>query len=222
MGCEWAARAPTSCLRGRPPKSQPARECPGNLSPSLPDRGGADLDGYSTMSEAPSSRHCRRRRQNEKCLTPHTSLQGYLGRWVHSLEDGGNITIPKLLACMDLAFSDVHDYDTMIRSLYEIRQKESESVEEYMLQIHEVVMVIHRVYPDRISDQGRNLTRDRFYHGLSPSLCDALGFTVAELHEREQVNTSLDTLYTLTKKMEVHQPSRSHRSGSGSSEGLQR
>ena len=41
---------------------------------------------------------------------------------------------------------------------------------------------------------------------------------MAELPEREQVNMSFDTLYTLTKKMEVHQPSRSHRSGSGSFE----
>ena len=131
---------------------------------------------YSTVSEAPSSRHCRRRRrQNEKCLTPahlempifkstdpnadvtytlwrfdvqgwldqhqqesmmphiYASLQAYPGRWVHSLEDGRNITIPKLLVCMDRAFSDVRDYDTMIRSLYEIRQKDSKSVEEYML-----------------------------------------------------------------------------------------
>ena len=90
---------------------------------------------------------------------PHiyTSLQGYPGRWVHSLEDGRNITIPKVLACMDCTFGDVHDYNTMIRSQYEIRQKESESVEEYMLQIHKAMAVICHTYPDRISDQGRNL-----------------------------------------------------------------
>ena len=35
-----------------------------------PDREGVDLDGYSTVSEAPSGRYCRRRRQNEKCLAP--------------------------------------------------------------------------------------------------------------------------------------------------------
>ena len=45
----------------------------------------------------------------------------------------GNITVLELLVCMDHTFDDVCDYDTMIRSLYEIRQKESESVEEYML-----------------------------------------------------------------------------------------
>ena len=41
---------------------------------------------------------------------------------------------------------------------------------------------------------------------------------MAELPEREQVNTSFDTLYTLAKKMEVHQPMWSHRGGSGPSE----
>ena len=41
---------------------------------------------------------------------------------------------------------------------------------------------------------------------------------MAELPEREQVNTSFDTLYMLAKKMEVQQPSCPHRSGSGSFE----
>ena len=175
MGCEWATRVPTSHPQGRPPKPRPVKEHPGNSPSSSPDRGGAESDGYSTVSEAPSSRHHRRRRQNEKCLAsmcldmlifkstdpnvdvtytlwrfdvqgwldqyqeesmvPHIyiSLQEYPGRWVCLLEDGGNITILKLLAHMDHAFGDVHNYDTMIRSLYEIRQNESGSVEEYML-----------------------------------------------------------------------------------------
>ena len=38
--------------------------------PTSPDRGGADSDGYSTVSEAPNGRHHRRRRWNEKCLAP--------------------------------------------------------------------------------------------------------------------------------------------------------
>ena len=41
---------------------------------------------------------------------------------------------------------------------------------------------------------------------------------MAELSERKQVNTSFNTVYMFTKMMEVHQPSRSHRSGFGSSE----
>ena len=56
--------------------------------------------------------------------------------------------VTKLLECMNHAFGDVHKYDTMICSLYEIRQKEGESVEEYMLQIHEAVAVICCAYLD--------------------------------------------------------------------------
>ena len=41
---------------------------------------------------------------------------------------------------------------------------------------------------------------------------------MADLPEREQVHTSFDMLYMLAKKMEVQQPSHSHRSGSGSSD----
>ena len=123
----------------------------------------------------------------------------------------------ELLEHMDCTFSDVCKYDTMIQSLYKIRQKEGESVEEYMLQIHEVVVVMCCTYPDQVTDQGKNLAQDRFYYGLSPSLCNALGFAMAELPEREQVNTSFDTLYTPTKKMEAQQPSHPHRSGPGSS-----
>ena len=67
-------------------------------------------------------------------MMPHiyASLWGYPSRWVCSLEDGPNLTMTKLLECMDHTFGDVHEYDTMIRSLCEIRQKEGESVE-YML-----------------------------------------------------------------------------------------
>ena len=71
----------------------------------------------------------------EESMMPHiySSLWGYPGRWVCSLEEGSNLTVTELLECMDHAFGDVHKYDTMIRSLYEIRQKEDKSVEEYML-----------------------------------------------------------------------------------------
>ena len=79
-------------------------------------------------------------------------------------------------------------------------------MEEYMLQIHEAVAVICHMYPDQISDQGKNLTQDWFYHGLSPSLCDALRFAMAELPEKEQVNMSY-------QKDEV--PLQPHRGGSG-------
>ena len=56
---------------------------------------------------------------------------------------------------MDHEFGDMHEYNTMIHSLYEIRQKEGESVEEYMLEIHEAVAVNNQVM-----DQGKNLAWD--------------------------------------------------------------
>ena len=78
--------------------------------------------------------------------------------------------------------------------------------------------VIRCTYPDWVTDQGKNLAQDQFYHGLTPSLQDALGFVMAELPEREQAGTSFDTLYMLAKKMEARQPSCTHRSRSGSSD----
>ena len=66
-----------------------------------------------------------------------------------------------------------------------------------------------------MADQGNNWAQDRFYHGLEPSLRDALEFAMAELPEREQVGASFDTLYMLAKKMEARQPSHTHR-GQGS------
>ena len=165
---------------GCPPHSQEG-DPPRHAPLSSPDRGGVDLDGYSTVSEAQSTCHCRRKQQGEKCLAPtcldmlifkstqclfnvqgwldlyqkesmmphiYNSLRGYLSRWVHSLEGGPNLKVTELLECMDHTFGDVCEYDTMICSLYEIRHKEGESVEEYMLQIHKAVTVILHTYPD--------------------------------------------------------------------------
>ena len=119
---------------------------------------------------------------------------------------------------MDSTFGNVRDYDIMIRSLYEIRQKDGETVEEYMLRIHEAVAVICHTYLEWIPDQGKNLMRDWFYHGLLPSLCDTLSFAMADLPEHEQTNTSFNMLYTLAKKLEVRQPPHSHKGGQGYSE----
>ena len=104
---------------------------------------------------------------------------------------------------MDHTFGNVHDYDSMIQSLYEIHQKENETVEEYMLRVHEAVAVVKRAYPDQVPNEGEGLRRDRFYYGLTPSLRDALSFAMADLPEREQVDTSFDTLYHLAKKLEA-------------------
>ena len=120
---------------------------------------------------------------------------------------GMNILLDELLRCMDHTFGNMRDYDSMIQSLYEIRQKEHETVEEYMLRVHEVVAVVKCAYPDQVPNEGEGLRRDHFYYGLIPSLRDVLSFTMADLLEREQADTSFDTLYHLAKKLEAcHQP----------------
>ena len=144
---------------------------------------------------------------------PHVyaSLRGYPGHWVRSLEGGEHLTLTELLQCMDRAFGEVSEADTMVRSMYEIRQAEKETVEEYMLSIHEAVVVIQHPHQERLTNQDKNFLHNRFYNGLLPSLCEALGFAVADLPEREQTRTTFDTLYTLARKMEVHQSNHSSR-----------
>ena len=138
-------------------------------------------------------------------MRPHIfgSLQGYPGKWAHSLPGGMNISLNDLLRHMDHTFGNVRDYDSMIRSLYEICQKENETVEEYMLRVHEAVAVVKHTYPDQVPNEGEGLRRDRFYYGLSPSLRDAQSFAMADLPEREQADTNFDTLYHLAKKLEA-------------------
>ena len=72
-----------------------------------------------------------------------------------------------------------------------------------MLRVHEAVAVVKCTYPDQVPNEGEGLRRDRFYYGLTPSLRDALSFAMADLPEREQVDTSFDTVYHLAKKLEV-------------------
>ena len=85
-----------------------------------------------------------------------------------SLPGGMNISLKELLKCMDCTFGNMHNYDSMIRSLYEICQKENESIEEYMLRVHEAVAVVKHAYPDQIPNEGEGLRRDRFYYRLTP------------------------------------------------------
>ena len=93
----------------------------------------------------------------------------------------------------------------MIRMLYEVQQKEDETVEEYMFCIHDMVTVIHHAYLEHLPDHGRDLRKDHFYHGLCPYLYDALSFVMVELPKREQACLTFDTLYTLSKKLEAGQ-----------------
>ena len=111
---------------------------------------------------------------------------------------------------MEKMFGNKDDYDALIRTLFEV-QKEDKTVEEYMLCIHDVVTVIRHAYLERLPDQGRDLKKDHFYHGLHPYLHDALSFAMVELPKREQAHPASNTLYTLTKKLEGGQPVHTHR-----------
>ena len=113
-------------------------------------------------------------------------------------------------------FSNKRDYDGMIRTLYEVQQRDDETVEEYMLCIHKAVAVICRAYPEHLTDRGWDLKKDCFYHGLCPYLHDALSFAMAELPEREQACPTFDTLYMLDKKLEAGQPVHMRRYNSSS------
>ena len=146
---------------------------------------------------------------DEASMHPHifASLHGYPGKWAHTLDEGKDISVLDLLMHTERTFGNKRDYNAMIRTLYEVQQRDDETVEEYMLCIHEAVAVIHRAYPDR----GRDLKKDRFYHGLCPYLHDALSFAMAELPEREQARPTIDTLYMLAKKLEVGQLAHVHR-----------
>ena len=133
------------------------------------------------------------------------SLCGYPGKWAHTLDEGKDISVQELLMHMEKTFGNKCNYDAMIRTLYEVQQKEDRTVEEYMLCIHYAVMVIHHAYPVCLPDHGRDLKKDCFYHGLHPYLHDALSFAIVELPKREQAHPTFDTLYTLVKKLEAGQ-----------------
>ena len=133
---------------------------------------------------------------DEASMCPHifASLHGYPGKWAHTLDEGKDISVQDLLMHMEKMFGNKHDYDAMIRTLYEVQLKNDETVEEYMLCIHNVVAVTCGAYPECLPDQGRDLKKDHFYHGLLPYLHDALSFAMAELPEREQAHPTFDTL----------------------------
>ena len=133
------------------------------------------------------------------------SLCGYPGKWAHTLDKGKDISVQDLLIHMEKTFGNKRDYDAMIRTLYEVQQKEDETMEEYMLCIHNAITVIHCMYLEHLPDQGRDLKKDCFYHGLCPYLRDILSFAMAELSERQQAHPTFDTMNTLTKKLEAGQ-----------------
>ena len=94
---------------------------------------------------------------DEASMHPHifAGLHGYPGKWAHTLDEGKDIFMQDLLMHMEKTFGNKCDYDAMIRTLYEVQQKEDEIVEEYMLCIHDVVAVICCMYPECLPDHGR-------------------------------------------------------------------
>ena len=101
-------------------------------------------------------------------MCPHifASLHRYPGKWTSTLDKGKDISMQDLLMHMEKTFGNKCDYDAMIRTLYEVQQKEDKTVEEYMIHIHDMVAVIRHAYPECLPDHGRDLKKDHFYHGL--------------------------------------------------------
>ena len=127
---------------------------------------------------------------DEASLLPYIfiSLHGYPSKWVCTLDEGKDIFVRDLLMHMEKMFNNKHNYDAMIRTLYEVQQREDKMVEEYLLRIHDLVVVICRVYPECLPDWEWDLKKDCFYHRLRPYLHDALSFAMVELPEREQAH----------------------------------
>ena len=68
-------------------------------------------------------------------MHPHifASLHGYPGKWAHTLDEGKDISVQDLLMHMEKMFGNKRYYDSMIRTWYEVQQKEDKMMEEYML-----------------------------------------------------------------------------------------
>ena len=81
---------------------------------------------------------------DEASMCPHifASLCGYPGKWARTLDESKDISVEDLLMHMEKTFGNKCNYNAMIRTLYAAQQKEDETVEEYMLCIHDVVAVI--------------------------------------------------------------------------------
>ena len=67
-------------------------------------------------------------------MCPHifASLHRYPGKWAHTLDEGKDISVQDLLMHMEKTFGNKHNYDAMIRTLYEVQQKEGKTGEEYV------------------------------------------------------------------------------------------
>ena len=59
---------------------------------------------------------------DEASMHPHifASLHGYPGKWACTLGEGKDISVQHLLRHIERTFGNKHDYDAMIRTLYEV------------------------------------------------------------------------------------------------------
>ena len=107
---------------------------------------------------------------DEASMCPHifSSLRGYPGKWACMLDEGKDISVWDLLMHMERTFSNKHDYDAMIRTLYEVQQRDDKKVEEYMLHIHGAVAVICQVYPDHLLDRGAGSEEGSLLSWITP------------------------------------------------------
>ena len=188
-----ATHAGTAHPHGQPLKSQGTIVGREGSPPSSPDRGVLDSDGYSWLIfkltdpgvEVTYTLWCFDvdaflEQYDKASMHPYifASLRGYLGKLTHTMDEGKDISVQGLLMHMEKMFGNKCNYDAMIRTLYEVQQKEDKTVEEYVLCIHNAVAVIHHVYPEHLPDHGRDLKKDHFYHGLCPYLHNALRFVM--------------------------------------------
>ena len=119
------------------------------------------------------------------------------------LDERKDISMWDLLMHMEKTFGNKRHYDAMIRTLYEVQQRDDKMVEEYMLRIHEAVTVICCAYLEHLPDRGWDLKKDHFYHELCSYLHDALSFAMAELPVREQAAPHLTLCTHFLKSVEA-------------------
>ena len=64
---------------------------------------------------------------DEASMHPHifASLCGYPGKWARTLDEGKDISVQNLLMHMEKMFGNKCHYNAMIRTLYEVQQKET-------------------------------------------------------------------------------------------------
>ena len=140
---------------------------------------------------------------SEHASTHFGSLQGYPGKWAHSLPGAWTY---RWMNCWG-AWTVLSETCTTTTVDPFIVQNPSEGTRDHG--------GIHAESPWSSSSGEMRIPRpsakwreglrwDCFYYGLIPSLRDVLSFTMADLPEREQADTSFDTLYHLAKKLEAH------------------